>query len=95
MTVKASNREKKQSVAPNGEGTRSDLSCKTCGHVFASFLEEMAEQNAKQMPERKSEQMTGRPVDLTCPKCGKTHDYTSEPSSPTTKGERPGNLARS
>jgi rubredoxin len=94
MTVKASNRDKKRNLAPDDEGTRSDLSCKTCGHVFASFLEEMAQRNAQQMPEVKPEKMTERPVDLTCPKCGKTHDYTSEPSSPTTKSEPSANLAR-
>ena len=94
MTAKSSKREKKPSVSPNGEGTCSDLSSKTRGPVFASFLEEMAEQNAKQMPELKPEKMTGRPVDLTCPKCGKAHDDTSGPSSPTTKGKRAGNVAR-
>jgi RNase P subunit RPR2 len=84
MTVKSSNREKKQNVAADSERTRSNLSCKTCGHAFASFLEEMAEHNAKQMTERHA--------DITCPKCGKTHDYTLKPSSPTTKRERSGNV---
>jgi ribosomal protein S27E len=94
MTVKASKRDKKRNLAPDNEETRADLSCKTCGQVFASFLEEMAERNAQQMPAVKPEKMTGRPVDLTCPKCGKTHDYTLKPSSSTTKSEPSGKLAR-
>jgi rubredoxin len=81
MTVKISNRDKKKSVSPDGEGTRSDLSCKNCGHVFESFLEEMAERNAKQMPDVTPGTTAEPPLDLTCPKCGKTHDYASEPSS--------------
>lgn len=90
MTVKPTNRGKKQSVAP----VSSNLSCKTCGHAFASFLEEMAEHNAQQMAEPEPETKPERPVDLTCPKCGKTHDCALEPSLPKTKGERPGNVAR-
>ncbi len=80
MTVKPSNRGKKQpSVDPIGQGTRPDLSCKACGHVFESFLEEMAERNAKQMPDAKPGKMTERPLDFTCPKCGETHGYVLEP----------------
>lgn len=89
MTFKASIREKKQqSVAPNSDRTRPDLSCKTCGHVFESFLQEMAERNAKQMPDVQPGKMAERPLDLTCPKCGETHNYALEPSSQpgTSKG---------
>jgi hypothetical protein len=79
MTVKASKRDKKRDLATDDEGARAGLSCETCGQVFASFLEEMAERNAQQMPAAKPEKMTARPVELTCPKCGKTHDYTLKP----------------
>ena len=49
MTANSSNREKKRNVASDSERTRSNLLCKTCGYVFAGFLEQMAEHNAKQM----------------------------------------------
>jgi hypothetical protein len=49
MTVKASNRETKRNVASDSERKGANLSCKACGHAFVTFLEEMAEHNAKQM----------------------------------------------
>lgn len=72
MITKSSDRGKKQKIASSNERKRSDLSCKSCGHVFESFLEEIAERNAKEMAKHKTKETTER----TCPKCGKTHDYS-------------------
>jgi ribosomal protein S27E len=81
MTAKSSKPEKKRKFASESEGTRSDLSCKTCGHVFAAFLKEMAENNAKQMAKHNPKETTKHHAKVTCPKCGKTHDYShSAPS---------------
>jgi uncharacterized Zn finger protein len=38
------------------------LECKSCSEEFAAFLEQMAENNSH----------------ITCPKCGKTHEYGTE-----------------
>jgi len=67
MTAKSSRPEKKRSISSDSERTRSTLSCTSCGHVFAGFLEEMAEHNAEQMAKHKP----GHHADVTCPKCGK------------------------
>jgi sulfite oxidase len=49
MISKSSNPEKKRKFSSDSEGTRSNLSCKSCGHVFAAFLKQMDEHNAEQM----------------------------------------------
>ncbi len=38
------------------------LECKSCSEVFTTFLEQMAEKNEH----------------VTCPKCGKIHEYNRE-----------------
>ena len=82
MTGKSSNREKKRKVASDSERTRSNLLCKTCGYVFAGFLEQMAEHNAKQMAKYNPKETTEHHANVTCPKCGKTHDYSHSGTSP-------------
>jgi hypothetical protein len=94
MTVKASNREKKQRVAPSRKPTQSNPSCEACGQAFAHFLEEMAARNAKQLPELNPGTTPERPAEFTCPKCGKTDARTSRIPSPTVRKERSGNLTR-
>jgi len=47
------------------------LSCGSCGHVFAAFLDQMAEQNAKQMAGNNRKETTEHRANVTCPKCGK------------------------
>ncbi len=76
MTVKASNRETKRNVASDSERKGANLSCKACGHAFVTFLEEMAEHNAKQMVELEPRKAREGLAEVTCPKCGKTHDYS-------------------
>ncbi len=41
--------------------------CKDCGPTFAAFLEQMAAHNLEQMSENKPT--------VTCPTCGKIHEY--------------------
>jgi len=41
--------------------------CKDCGPTFTAFLEGMAEQNKEQM------ELNAK---VTCPTCGKVHEYT-------------------
>jgi ribosomal protein S14 len=82
MTGKSSKPEKKRKFASDSERTRSTLSCRSCGHVFAAFLEQMAEHNAKQMAKHNPKETTEHRANVTCPKCGATHDYSqSGPSS--------------
>lgn len=76
MTITASNREQKQNVAPDTERKGANLSCKTCGHAFEAFLEEMAEHNAQQMAEFEPRKTSEGRAEFTCPKCGNTHDYS-------------------
>lgn len=89
MTGKSSNREEKRKVASGSEQTRSNLLCKTCGYVFAGFLEQMAEHNAKQMAEYTPKETTEHHANVTCPKCGKTHDYSHSGSSPASDTRHP------
>lgn len=42
--------------------------CKDCGPTFTVFLEQMAAHNKEQMPELSPK--------VTCPTCGKIHEYT-------------------
>ena len=77
MTANSSNREKKRKVASDSEQTRSNLLCKTCGYVFAGFLEQMAEHNAEQMAKHDAKETTQPHANIACPKCGKTHDYAA------------------
>ena len=88
MTAKSSKPEKKRNVASDSERTRSNLSCKSCGHVFAGFLKEMAEHNAKQMAKHNPKQTTKHHDKATCPKCGKTHDYSYSDPSPASDTRR-------
>jgi hypothetical protein len=46
----------------------SDDLCKDCGPTFTAFLEGMADHN--------KEQMAGLNAKVTCPTCGKVHEYT-------------------
>jgi transposase-like protein len=89
MTAKSSKPEKKRNVASDSERTRSNLSCKSCGHVFAGFLEEMAEHNAKQMAEHNHKETTERHTNVTCPKCGATHDYSRSGLLPASDTRHP------
>jgi transposase-like protein len=82
MTAKSSNREKKRNATSDSEQTRSNLLCKSCGYVFADFLEQMAEHNAKQMAEHNPKETTEHHTNVTCPKCGATHDYSHSAPSP-------------
>ncbi len=77
MIPKSPNSGKKRKMVSDGEGTRSNLSCKSCGHAFAVFLTQMAEHNAKQMA-KPNPNVTNH-ADITCPKCGKTRDYSVGP----------------
>jgi hypothetical protein len=58
MTAKSSKPDKKRKFASDSEGTRSHLPRRSCGHVFAAFLEQMAEHNAKQMAKHNPEETT-------------------------------------
>jgi hypothetical protein len=82
MTAKSSKPEKERNFSSDGEGTRSNLSCKSCGHVFAGFLKEMAEHNAEQMAKHGPKETTRDRASVTCPKCGKTHDYSDSGPTP-------------
>ena len=82
MTAKSSKPEKKPKFASDSEGTRSNLSCRSCGHVFVAFLEQMAEHNAKQMAKHNPKETTEHHANVTCPKCGKKHDYSHSGPSP-------------
>jgi RNase P subunit RPR2 len=42
--------------------------CKDCGPTLTTFLEGMADHN--------KEQMAGLKAKVTCPTCGKVHEYT-------------------
>jgi hypothetical protein len=88
MTAKSSKPEKKRNFGSDSEGIRSNLSCKSCGHAFAVFLEEMAEHNAKQMATQNPEETIEHHANVTCPKCGKTHDYSHSGPSPHTTAPR-------
>lgn len=77
MIPKASKPEKKRNSAFDSERTRSHLSCKSCGHVFEAFLDQMAAHNAKQMAGDSPREETEHHANVTCPKCGKTHDYAA------------------
>jgi transcription initiation factor IIE alpha subunit len=82
MAAQSSKPQKKRKFASDSERTRSNLSCRSCGHVFAAFLEQMAEHNAKQMAKHNRKETTEHHASVTCPKCGATHDYSeSDPSS--------------
>jgi DNA-directed RNA polymerase subunit M/transcription elongation factor TFIIS len=83
MTARSSKPEKKRKFVPDNEETRSDLSCRSCGHVFAAFLKQMGEHNAQQMAEHNPKETTEHHAKVTCPKCGKTHEYSrsDRPSS--------------
>ena len=89
MTAKSSKPEKKRKFASDSEGTRSDLACKTCGHVFAGFLKEMAENNAEQMAKHNPKQTTKHHANVTCPKCGKTRHYCHSAPSPASDTRHP------
>ena len=73
MSTKLSNRKKIRKVASQSERTRFNLSCKSCGHVFADFLEEMAKHNAKQMAKNSRKETTEHHAGVACPKCGKKY----------------------
>jgi ribosomal protein S27E len=77
MIPKVSKPTKKRKSASDSEGTRSNLSCKSCGHVFGAFLKQMAEHNAKQMAKDSAKEATEHHPNVTCPNCGKTHDYAA------------------
>jgi ribosomal protein S27E len=77
MIPNSSKREKKRKVASDSSETRSNLSCRSCGHVFAAFLKQMAEHNAEQMTKHNAKEATEHHANVTCPKCGKTHDYAA------------------
>jgi RNase P subunit RPR2 len=47
--------------------------CKDCGPTFTAFLEKMADHN--------KEQMADQNLKVTCPTCGKVHEYKA-PSAP-------------
>jgi hypothetical protein len=82
MTARSSKPEKKRKFASDSERIRSTLSCRKCGHVFDAFLEQMAEHNAEQMAKNNPKETSEHHTDVTCPKCGATHDYRqSDPSS--------------
>ena len=76
MTVKASNRVKKRNVAPDSERKDGHLSCKTRGHAFATFFEEMAEHDAKQLADLEPKGTNKRRAEIRYSKCGSTHDYS-------------------
>jgi hypothetical protein len=82
MTAKSSNREKKRNVASDGERSRSNLLCKSCGYAFVGFLEQMAERNAKQMAEHNPKETTEHHANVTCPKCSARQDYSHSAPSP-------------
>lgn len=82
MTAKSSKPEKKPNLDSDSERTRSNLLCKSCGYVFAGFLEQMAEHNAKQMAEHNPKETTEHHANITCPKCGAKHDYSHSGPSP-------------
>ena len=42
--------------------------CKDCGPTMTAFLKQMAEHNQEQMAEHSAK--------VTCPTCGKVHEYT-------------------
>jgi len=48
---------------------KTDALCKDCEPTFAAFLKEMAEHNKEQVAE-----LSGK---VTCPTCGKVHQYPS------------------
>jgi len=77
MISKSSKPEKERKFRADSEGTRSNLSCKSCGHVFAAFLKQMDEHNAEQMAKRDAKETTQPHANIACPKCGKTHDYAA------------------
>jgi uncharacterized Zn finger protein len=58
---------------------KTDDLCKDCGPTVAAFLEQMAAHNLKQM--------TTNNHTVTCPTCGKVHEYT--PNAPKKPGPRP------
>jgi rubredoxin len=88
MTAKSSKPGKKPKFASDSEGTRFNLSCKSCGHVFEGFLKEMAEHNAEQMAQHNPKETTELQANVTCPKCGKTHDYSRSRTSPNATAPR-------
>lgn len=47
---------------------QTDDLCKDCGPTFSAFLEQMAAHNKEQLAELKPK--------VTCPTCGKVHEYT-------------------
>lgn len=56
---------------------KTDDLCKDCGPTFAAFLEQMAAHNAEQLAELNPK--------VTCPTCGKVHEYTF-PYAPKASG---------
>jgi len=42
--------------------------CKDCGSTMTAFLEQMAQHNQEQMAEHSAK--------VTCPTCGRVHEYT-------------------
>ena len=89
MNAKSSKPEKKRNIASDSERTRSNVSCKSCGHVFSAFLEEMAENNANQMAKHNPDETTKHYTKATCPKCGKTHDYGQSAPSRMSDAQHP------
>jgi RNase P subunit RPR2 len=77
MISKSSKPEKKRKVASDSGETRVNLSCKSCGHVFAAFLKQMDEHNAEQMAKHDAKETIQPHANIACPKCGKTHEYAA------------------
>jgi len=71
VTLRSLGRMNGRSAALKSRQAPSNLSCKSCGHVFVGFLQQMAENNAKQMAQydpKKSKHLGT----VGCPHCGKT-----------------------
>jgi len=47
----------------------------------------MAEHNAEQMAKHNAKETTEHHANITCPKCGKTHDYSQSDLSSQPTGE--------